>query len=74
MINRVRDRSYEDFAEFRSDLTGFLEEVRIRNRSLPDLEQVHQAWRGALQLLNADYWRRFVFEPEAELAAFDDFS
>ena len=55
-------------------MTGFLEEVRIRNRSLPDLEQAHQAWRDALQLLNADYWRRFVFEPEAELAAFDDFS
>lgn len=74
MINRVRGRSYEDFGAFRNDLTGFLEEVRIRNRSLPDLEQVHQAWRDALQLLNADYWRRFVFEPEAELAAFDDFS
>ncbi len=74
MIDKVRSRSYGDFGEFRRDLTGYLEEARIRNRSLTNLEQARQAWREALQLLHADYWRRFVFDPESELAAFDDFS
>jgi hypothetical protein len=74
MIDKVRSRSYRDFGEFRRDLTGYLEEARIRNRSLPNLEEARQAWRDALQLLHADYWRRFVFDPDTELAAFDDFS
>ena len=74
MIEKVRSRSYGDFGEFRRDLTGYLEEARIRNRSLPNQEQARQGWRDAMQLLHADYWRRFVFDPETELAAFDDFS
>ncbi len=74
MIDKVRSRSYSDFGEFRRDLTGYLEEARIRNRSLPNLEEARQAWRDALQLLHADYWRRFVFDPDTELTAFDDFS
>ena len=74
VINKVRDRGYTDFADFRRDLTGFLEEVRIRNRSLPSLPAAKTAWREAAELLKADHWRRYIFDPETELAAFDNFS
>ena len=68
IIARVRDRAYTGFADFRQDLTAYLEEVRIRNRSLPELPQARQAWAEALQLLKADHWRRYLFDPDADLA------
>jgi hypothetical protein len=73
VIARVRDRAYTEFGDFRRDLTAYLEEVRIRNRNLPDLPSARGAWSEALQLLKADYWRRFLFDPDADLAKFSDF-
>ncbi len=74
VINKIHDRAYADFADFRQDLTGFLEEVRIRNRDLPTLPTAKTAWREAAELLKADHWRRYIFDPDTELAAFDNFS
>jgi hypothetical protein len=74
VINNVRDRAYPEFSDFRRDLTAYLEEVRIRNRSLPNLAQARRAWSEALQLLRADYWQRYLFDPETDLAIFSDFS
>ena len=74
VISRVRDRAYPDFSDFRRDLTAYLEEVRIRNRSLPHLAGARQAWREALQLLKEDHWRRYLFDPDVDLATFDSFS
>ena len=54
--------------EFRKDLTVYLEAVRIRNRKLPNLAQAWQVWSEALGWLRDDYWRRFLFDPESELA------
>jgi hypothetical protein len=73
MISQVRERSYSNFDNFRRDLTEYLEEVRIRNRSLPNLAQCRQSWKEALELLRGDHWARYLFEHEFDLAAFDDF-
>lgn len=74
IIAKVRDRAYTDFADFRQDLTTYLEEVRIRNRNLPELDQARQAWSEALELLKADHWRRYLFDPEVDLATLGTFS
>jgi hypothetical protein len=71
MIDRVRGRSYADFAGFRSDLTAYLEIVAEQNRRLPGLEQAQRAWAEALGWLRGEYWQRYLFEPETELAAFN---
>jgi hypothetical protein len=71
LIAKVRDRAHTEFEEFRKDLTAYLEEVRIRNQTLPNLNEAKQAWRNALQLLHEDYWRRYLFDPVTELALFD---
>lgn len=73
MIARVRDRAYAGFGEFRQDLTAYLESVRERNRTLPNLRQARGAWTEALDLLRADYWRRYLFDPDAELAGLEVF-
>jgi hypothetical protein len=54
-------------------LTAYLEEVRIRNRSLPELAQARQAWAEALKLLKADHWRRYLFDPDVDLATLGTF-
>jgi hypothetical protein len=74
VITRVRERAYADFSDFRRDLTAYLEEVRIRNRSLPDLAQARQAWSEARQLLQADYWQRYLFNPDTDLTRLNSFS
>ena len=74
LIAKVRDRGYPEFAEFRRDLTAYFEEVRIRNRSLPDPAEAQSAWSQALQLLREDHWRRYIFDPETDLSSFDSFA
>jgi hypothetical protein len=70
IIGKVRQRAYTSFADFRRDLTGYLDAVALRNQNLPDLAQAQQAWGEALGLLRGDYWRRFLFDPEAHLSRF----
>jgi hypothetical protein len=38
---------------------------------LPNLAAAQQAWRAALTWLRADYWQRYRFHAETELAAFE---
>ncbi|MBM3942206.1 MAG: hypothetical protein FJ316_04655 [SAR202 cluster bacterium] len=71
VIAKVRDRGYSDFATFRQDLTTYLEAVRIRNRKLARLEEARQAWTEALGWLRGEYWQRFLFDPDTDLAGLE---
>ncbi|MSQ06380.1 MAG: hypothetical protein EXR54_02075 [Dehalococcoidia bacterium] len=68
LVAKVRDRGYSTVAEFRQDLTVYLEAVRIRNRKLTNLAAAWQAWSEALAWLRGEHWRRYLFDPESELA------
>ena len=70
LIAKVRDRAYRDLDEFRQDLTAYLEEVRIRYQNLPATAEPRRAWHDALNLLRADHWRRYLFDPDTDLAPF----
>ena len=71
LLTRVRERDYPDFADFRRDFTAYLDTLAERNRQLPDLSARRRAWQEALNLLRADHWRRYRFDPEAQLAGFE---
>ena len=68
IIARVRQRAYTAFQDFRRDLTAYLEAVHSMQQTLPNLTEARQAWTEALQWLRADYWQRYRFSPETELA------
>ncbi len=68
MIDQVRHRSYTAFQDFRQDLTAYLEAVHSAHQALPNLPEAQQAWAEALDWLRADYWQRYLFSPETELA------
>jgi hypothetical protein len=71
VIEMVRNRSYSGIDGFRKDLASYLDEVGGRDKELFDQTPVRGAWAEALGWLRGDYWQRFSFDPETELAAFD---
>jgi hypothetical protein len=74
IIAKVRGRAYADFGDFRQDLTAYLEEVRERDRHMPELTEAAKAWSEAVDLLREDHWHRYIFNPEADLATLKSFS
>ena len=70
VIGKVKDRAYSSLGDFRTDLNAYLEAVVERNLALSNRDQTEQAWTEALDWLRADYWNRFSFDADIELAAF----
>ena len=70
MLDKIGNREYTDYRQFGADLSVWLEAVAERNRAAPDFDSAHQAWREALEWLRGDYWTRFQFDAETELAAY----
>lgn len=70
IIARVRQRAYPAFQDFRQDLTAYLEAVYGAHQTLPNLAEARHAWAEALEWLRADYWQRYLFHPDPELAGF----
>ena len=70
ILEKIGSRSYQDYGEFRANLACFLEALSARNRTLPDFEDARSAWLEALDWLRGDYWTRFLFDAESELAAY----
>ena len=68
VVAKVRDRGYTAVDQFRKDLTVYLEAVRIRNRKLANWAEAWQAWSEALGWLRGEHWRRYLFDPDTELA------
>ena len=70
MIGKVRQRDYASFGDFRSDLNQYLEAVAEYDMGLANLQELRSAWMVALSWLGGEYWRRFLFDYDAEQAAF----
>lgn len=70
IIGKVRHRAYHAFVDFRRDLTAYLKAVRLRNQNLPHLSQARKSWTEALDLLQGEHWRRYLFDPDTDLAVF----
>jgi hypothetical protein len=71
IIGLLRQRAYAAFDDFRRDLMAYLEAVRLAHQALPNLTEARQVWAEALNELRADYWQRYLFDAESELAGFN---
>lgn len=67
LMEMVRGRACESFAEFREGLMSYLEAIRQRNLALPNAVEARQAWGDALQLLKEDHWSEYDFDSDEEL-------
>ncbi len=70
VLERVLERSYPSVDAFRRDLEAYLAAVEERNRGLDDLPGRTGVWLEGLAMLSQDYWRRFLFDPETDLAPY----
>ena len=71
ILEKIGSRSYADYHQFQVDLDCFLDALSERNHNLPVFEESQSVWREALDWLREDYWTRFKFDAETELAAYD---
>jgi hypothetical protein len=68
VIDKLKEKAYSDLSGFRHDLNHYLHTVAARNQQLPFGTQAIQAWTEALDMLRGDYWKRFLFDADTELA------
>ena len=66
-IEKVRQRSYHDFGEFRRDYASYLELAAKRNQEALQGTAARQARHEALDWLKGDFWSRFLFDPSSDL-------
>ena len=70
MLQRLKRRDYGGVSPFRHDLQQYFTLVDERNRNLPDFANRLQVWRQGMELLREQYWRKFRFDPDADLAPY----
>ncbi len=70
ILEKIRDRDYTEYGQFRSDLNTYLREVLDRDSQLPGGQEAKVAWTEALEWLKEDYWRSFLFDAEEELVGY----
>ena len=66
-LQKVRSRSYSSVEEFGMDLQHCLEAASNRDKLHEEGSPALDAWRSARKMLEAPYWKRFLFgEPTGE--------
>ena len=70
MLQRLKRRDYGGVSPFRHDLQQYFTLVDERNRNLPDFADRLEVWRQGMELLREQYWRKFRFDPDADLAPY----
>ena len=69
-LQKIRQRAYTSFDDFRRDFGQCLNLVRERNEALPDHRGSVDVWDQAVEMLSDAYWNRFLFDPDSDLANF----
>ena len=72
ILDKIGSRSYTDYEQFRKDLTVLLESIAARNGLSDNFEPARSTWMEALDWLREDYWNRFLFDAETELASYSN--
>ena len=70
ILEKIRDRAYTEYSKFRSDLTAYLDQIKVRNDALANAAETNNTWQEAALWLKEDYWRGFLFDPDTELAGY----
>jgi serine/threonine protein kinase len=70
ILQRLKRRDYGAVAPFRRDLQQYFASVDERNRNLQEFPDMVGVWRQGMELLREQYWRKFRFDPDADLAEY----
>ena len=69
-LQKIQKRAYGSFGEFGSDFSRYLRLVEESNDSRPDIDSLVKVWRQALEMLFDEYWKKFLFDPQRDLAPY----
>ena len=67
-LQKIQKRAYASFEEFRGDFNQYLALLEERNKDRTDLDGLVCAWGQAMEMLSDEYWRKFLFDPDSDLA------
>jgi hypothetical protein len=67
ILQKIKSREYGTVEAFRRDLQPYFTLVHERNSDLQELPDLVEAWRQGMELLQETYWRKFLFDPDADL-------
>jgi hypothetical protein len=70
MLERIKRRDYGSIVPFRCDLQRYLALRDERNQSLQDFSGLVGVWRDGMEMLRDKYWRKYLFNPESDLAQY----
>jgi hypothetical protein len=70
ILQRIKRRDYGSIAPFRRDLQEYFAVLDERNRGLEDFPRLVGVWREGMEMLKDKYWRKFLFNPDADLAQY----
>ena len=70
ILQRIKCRDYGSIAPFRRDLQEYFAVLDERNRGLEDFPSLVGVWREGMEMLKDKYWRKFLFNPDADLAQY----
>jgi hypothetical protein len=70
MLRRLKSRDYGEIATFHHDLQEYFALIDERNRNLQDFPDRLAVWRQGMELLREQYWRKYRFDSEADLAPY----
>jgi hypothetical protein len=68
ILSQVRQHTYTAYADFRRDFTAYLQTVTNAYHTIPRHAAARQVWHEALAWLRDEYWQRYRFDAETELA------
>ena len=68
ILRSIQDRAYTSIQDFRNDFSNFLTLMKDRNLCIPNFKGLVTVWGRAVERLADDYWKRFLFDYESDLA------
>ena len=70
ILERLRQRGYKGFDDFRRDFDGYMALASDRCRELAQSDHLVSAWRKASDQLGDPYWSKYLFDAGASRAPF----
>ena len=70
IVERVRERGYSLPADFRADFERLVGLYDERYETLAKDRAIASVWTEAAKLLDLPHWRKFLFDPAADMAAY----
>ena len=70
ILRLIQNRAYASFQDFRNDFSKLLTLLKDRDQHNPNFQELVFVWGRAMEMLSDDYWKKFLFDYELDLAQY----